>query len=194
MQLGDALPMVGPELVGEKTKLRPLRDDDLARRVEWLNDPETYRLLTGCNPSRQMYLVDAKRWRSILEADPNAVVFAIDTISGRHIGDVDLHNIDKAKGSAKLTILIGDKLYWGRGYGSDVIKTVLNYAFSELGLKSVMLRVFAFNKRAIRCYEKCGFQQVGSEPVISNTEEIQMVATKESFEAATSQISKLKAA
>ncbi|MCL6518577.1 MAG: GNAT family N-acetyltransferase [Armatimonadetes bacterium] len=186
--------MVGPTLVGKKAKLRPLRDDDLERRVKWLNDPETHKLLMGCEPSRQLYLADAQRWRSILESDPSALVFAIDTIHGRHIGDVDLHNIDKSKKSAKLTILIGDKSYWDRGYGSDVIKTLLDYAFSDLGLESVALRVFAFNKRAMRCYEKCGFRQVESKPIDSNTEEISMVATKESFALAMLQNQQLRAA
>lgn len=154
--------MTGPELSGNKVRLRTVRDDDLVRRVSWLNDPETARLFTGTVPLRVYMLTDAERWRQSTEADAKTVVWSIDAIDGTHIGDIDLHSIDDRIHSAKLTILIGDKSYWNSGYGTDVIRTVLSYAFGDLRLDNVYLRVFDFNNRAIRCYEKCGFVAIGT--------------------------------
>lgn len=177
--------MVGPVLSGEKVNLRPLREHDLTRRAEWLNDEETVRLFTGFLPARTYDRTDAGRWRATLEADMAALVWAIETKSGRHIGDVDLHNIDRRAGVAKLTILLGDKAYWCKGCGSDAIKALLHHAFGELDLNSVALRVYDFNKRAIRCYEKCGFEQTrpgwSDWRFASEPGEIQMIVTRECF-------------
>ena len=51
----------------------------------------------------------------------------------------------------------------GRGLGTEAVRRVLEYGFDELGLHRVSLRVLAGNIRAIRCYEKCGFQVEGRE-------------------------------
>jgi RimJ/RimL family protein N-acetyltransferase len=176
--------MVGPWLSGEKVYLRPPRDSDLQRRVEWLNDPETFRLFTGSLPSRPYEYADAQRWLQNLETDATAFLWSIETADHRHIGDVDLHDIDFKIGVARLTILIGDKEFWGKGYGRDAVRTVLRYAFLELGLESVSLRVYDFNNRAIRCYEKCGFEKVGTSDKYSPLMEpgqIYMTATRERF-------------
>ena len=152
--------MVGPDIFGSKVNLRPLKTDDLTRRIAWLNDPECVRFFTGCLPERAYGQEDVERWRRSLEADSSASVWAIETKYGMHIGDIDLHDIDRHMNTAKLTILIGDRAYWGRGYGTDAVKSLLTSAFADLRLQKVNLRVFGFNSRAIRCYEKCGFVRV----------------------------------
>lgn len=152
--------MVGPEIFGSKVNLRPLKTDDLTRRIAWLSDSECVRLFTGSLPERRYGQEEAERWRRSLESDLSASVWAIETKDGRHIGDVDLHDIDRYQGTAKLTILIGDKAYWGRGYGTDTVKSLLASAFLDLKLQRVSLKVYDFNPRAIRCYEKCGFVRI----------------------------------
>ena len=112
--------MVGPWLSGEKVNLRPLRRGDVDRRVAWLIDAETVKLFTGSEPVRAYERVDAERWRQTLEADLAAVVWAVETKQHQHIGDLDLHNIDRQAGLAKLTILIGDKAFWNGGCGKPL--------------------------------------------------------------------------
>jgi RimJ/RimL family protein N-acetyltransferase len=80
---------------------------------------------------------------------------------GALIGDCALHRISSIHHNAELGIVIVEKDYWSKGYGGDAIKTLLRYAFDELYLHKVYLRVFSFNPRAMRCYEKCGFQVEG---------------------------------
>ena len=58
-------------------------------------------------------------------------------------------------------IFIGDEQYRGRGIGKEAIHLILDYGFNYLNLNSIQLSVFAFNERAIACYKKCGFKEVG---------------------------------
>lgn len=177
--------MVGPRISGGLINLRPIADGDLVRRVAWLNDPETVRLFTGSLPDRRYDMFDAERWRQSTENDPLTLVWSIETKGERHIGDVDLHDINRSEGRARLTILIGNRDYWGRGFGTDAVMTLLKYAFDEMGLNAVNLRVCDFNRRAIRSYEKNGFEQVESSPRVPGWQpgDIFMTVTKERFAA-----------
>lgn len=64
-------------------------------------------------------------------------------------------------GDAFVAIGLGERDYWGKGYGTDAMRVLLHYAFTELNLHRITLNVFAYNPRAIRSYEKCGFQHEG---------------------------------
>jgi RimJ/RimL family protein N-acetyltransferase len=64
--------------------------------------------------------------------------------------------------SAELGIVIGNEAYWGQGCGSDAIDATLHWAFAALNLNRVMLKVYGFNQRASRAYEKCDFQHEGT--------------------------------
>jgi RimJ/RimL family protein N-acetyltransferase len=59
-------------------------------------------------------------------------------------------------------IVIGEKAHWNRGFGTEATRLALRFAFGELNLHRVELEVFAFNKRAIRAYEKAGFRLEGT--------------------------------
>jgi len=78
------------------------------------------------------------------------------------IGTLDLFHLDWKNRVVNFGIAIGDKIYWGQGYGSDATCTALLFAFHELNLNRVELEVFEDNLRAIRCYEKIGFQHEGT--------------------------------
>ncbi|OGO21610.1 MAG: hypothetical protein A2Y54_10200 [Chloroflexi bacterium RBG_16_51_16] len=58
-------------------------------------------------------------------------------------------------------IAIGDRDRWGKGFGTDAIRLLVQYAFLELNLRRVTLGVNAYNARAIRSYEKVGFVREG---------------------------------
>ena len=149
-------------IVGEKVRLRPIERDDLPRFVEWFSDPEVRRHLTIYQP---FSLAQEERWfENLLERleRQQAVVFAIETAKGVHIGNTGLHDINWKDRNAELGIAIGEKAYWNQGYGTDAIRTLLGFAFHEMNLQRVSLRVDTDNERGIRCYEKAGFQQEGT--------------------------------
>ena len=149
-------------ILGDKVRLRPIEREDLPRYVRWFGDPEVRRHLLIYLP---FSLAQEERWyTSLLERleQGNDVVFAIETAEGVHIGSVGLHSIGWKDRHAELGIVIGEKEHWGQGYGTDAIRTLLGVAFEEMNLHRVFLRVDADNERAIRCYEKCGFQREGA--------------------------------
>ena len=145
-------------ILGKKTRLRAIERGDILRFVKWLNDPEVRRYLAMYMPLSQ---AEEEKWFERQLEDQNSKVFAIETEEGVHIGNVGLHNIDWKNRKAILGIFIGEKEYWGQGYGSDAIRALLGFAFREMNLHRVYLSVYDYNERAIRCYEKCGFRHEG---------------------------------
>ncbi|WP_248868690.1 GNAT family N-acetyltransferase [Streptomyces halobius] len=83
-----------------------------------------------------------------------------DRETGHFLGDLALNQIDKdnAHGGFRIA-LIPDAT--DRGIGSEAIRLLLDYAFERVRLHRVQLEVFAFNDRARRAYEKCGFEVEG---------------------------------
>ncbi len=149
-------------ILGEKVRLRPVERDDLPRYVQWFADPEIRRHLGRYLP---FSMAQEERWyESLLERLERRedVLLAMETIQGVHIGSIGLHRIDWKNRSAELGIVIGEKSYWDRGYGTDAAQTMLGLAFREMNLHRVFLRVDADNARGIRCYEKAGFQREGT--------------------------------
>jgi RimJ/RimL family protein N-acetyltransferase len=100
-------------------------------------------------------------WSGHLER-ANDYVFAIEADDGIYIGNIGLHNVERENRRATLGIVIGDKAYWGKGYGTDAIETMLGWAFGWLNLHRVTLTVYADNERAMRCYQSCGFRHEGT--------------------------------
>ena len=146
--------------MGERVRLRPPDEADLALFVRWFNDPEV-RYWLSMSDGPEMTLESEREWYDEMRADPTRVIWCIETEEGRPIGNLGLHAIDEAQGRATLGISIGEKGWWSRGYGTEAIRQVLRYAFAELGLRRVDLQVDEDNVRGIRCYEKCGFVREG---------------------------------
>tara|TARA_B100000749_G_scaffold277484_1_gene266502 strand:+ start:1258 stop:1581 length:324 start_codon:yes stop_codon:yes gene_type:complete len=63
---------------------------------------------------------------------------------------------------AELGIMIGDKGYWGKGYGADIVKTLLTHLFLDIALDRVYLHTLTWNYRAQASFEKAGFKKVRS--------------------------------
>jgi RimJ/RimL family protein N-acetyltransferase len=142
------------------TRLRAIREDDLALLVRWLNDPEVRHWLHYSE--RPDATVESVRVRYGLEQAglPN-LVWIIETLEGRPVGHVGLLDVDPHHFRVELAITIGEKDAWSRGYGTDAIRAVLRHAFEDLGLRRIDLHTDADNARGIRCYKKCGFVHEG---------------------------------
>jgi RimJ/RimL family protein N-acetyltransferase len=129
----------------------------------WACDSEYTRLLD--KPPALLW--SAKKIQSWIENSlekgfQNGFFFEIRTLQeDRLIGFVNLIWLSWTHGDTWLGIGLGDRAYWGKGYGTDAVRVVLRYAFTELNLRRVTLGVFAYNGRAIRSYEKAGFKVEG---------------------------------
>jgi [ribosomal protein S5]-alanine N-acetyltransferase len=73
------------------------------------------------------------------------------------VGSIGLKNIDLINKKANLGYWVGEQ-YWGRGIATECVKLIIDYAFSELGLKEVIAYVFPENKASIRVLEKNGMK------------------------------------
>ena len=146
-------------LEGQLVRLRALESTDLERAYTWINDREVTRYLTARYPLSR---ADEERWLNDRPANSVAGVrLAIETKDGVHIGNLDLHRVFPEDSKAGLGIMLGEKDYWSKGYGTDAIVTLLRFAFEEMNLHPVWLHAFEYNERAIACYKKCGFREEG---------------------------------
>lgn len=145
---------------GEKVLLRAIEPEDAERCHRWINDAEVVGFLGMRFP---ISLLAEKKWVE-QDRDPSKdLALAIETLEGEHIGNCGLHGIDAINRSAPLGIMIGEKDHWGKGYGTDATLTLCGFGFGQMNLHRIFLHVYEFNARAMRCYEKCGFQHEGRE-------------------------------
>ena len=145
---------------GRLVNLRAIEPADAERFFRWVNDREVMRTLM---PRYPWSLVTEKEWAESA-AKPiefGDVKLAIDTKDGTHIGTCGLHRGRPEDRHAELGIVIGDKEYWSQGYGTDAMRTLVNFAFQQMNLNKVSLGVFEFNERAQAVYRKLGFVEEG---------------------------------
>ena len=152
-------------ILGQLIRLRPIEKDDLPRYVKWFADPDIRMHLDHYAPIGQ---VQEERWFDRNLGAGDLQTWAIDAQSAEmaagpwvHIGSCGYHDLDWRNRVGEVGIVIGARDYWGRGYGTDAMQTLVAWGFYTLNLNRVQLRVFADNARAIRCYEKVGFQLEG---------------------------------
>lgn len=139
-----------------KVVLRPVLERDLPFITSWINDPEVTQFLAAHMP---MMEAEERRWfENLPNRKPHDIVVAIE-VDGVFIGTMGLHGIDFKHRRATTGALIGNRAYWGKGYGSEAKMLLLDYAFNELGLHKICSSVIAFNERSIRYSLKCGYVQ-----------------------------------
>ena len=139
--------------------VNPDTDADIIAR--WSRDSQFWRLAYP-DPA---YPESPKNVKREMEERPiERHGFAIRTLSDdRLIGLIGLYTTSPAQREASLGVQIGERDYWGKGYGTDALRVLLRYAFAELNLARVSLSFLEGNDRAQRSYEKCGFKYEGRE-------------------------------
>jgi RimJ/RimL family protein N-acetyltransferase len=93
---------------------------------------------------------------------PYRRTLGVEDMSGRHIGNVMYYNVDYQRREAEIGVTIGVKDYWGKGYGTDLIRTFVRYLFQNTILDRIYLKTLDWNQRAQRCFEKAGFSRYGT--------------------------------
>ncbi|MGE0088547.1 MAG: GNAT family N-acetyltransferase [Bacteroidales bacterium] len=141
-----------------KIKFREWKRTDIEKLFLWLNDSEVMKYLENAFP--------AKSYESVVEYYEQRIkepyrYMIIDQKSTEPIGTCRLFNINHEDDRCELSLIIGEKDYWGKGYGKDVIEMCKKVAFSGLNLNRLELHCYAINERAIKLYTKCGFRKDG---------------------------------
>ncbi len=137
----------------------PLRDD-LHKAWLWYNDRDVRRYLL--EPAEVFFYEDELEWYETLRKEKkHEKVFAIVENSSRSlVGFIGLHNIDQENGHAEIGYFLSPG-YWGRGYATEAVSLISQYAFEWLNLRKVYARVYAPNEASRRALEKNGFQLAG---------------------------------
>jgi RimJ/RimL family protein N-acetyltransferase len=147
--------------INNKVSLREKRLDDAAVDYAWKTDAKLAQLDAAPVLSTvfQQYL--AGYARELRYPSPNREQFAIETPDGKHIGNCTYYGIDEAKGEAELGIMIGNHNYWDKGYGASAVSALVRHIFQHTRLTRIHLKTLVSNKRAQKCFAKCGFTPCG---------------------------------
>ena len=149
-------------LEGKRLLLRPLVPQDMGEAyLRWMNDPEVTRFLEV--RFRPQTLESIKEYVTSLQGDRNNLLFGmILKEGGRHIGNIKLGTIDRNHGTADIGLFIGEKDCWNRGFATEAISLMTEYAFGVLGLYKIVAGFYAANEGSIRAFRKAGYVDDGS--------------------------------
>jgi RimJ/RimL family protein N-acetyltransferase len=146
---------------GESTNLRAVERSDAGQLHHWFNDPELMRFwgvpgatVSGAEIERQI-----EAWIEDERQMDRPACFIIETLDGAEVGIAILGRYEKTHASVEISLMIGERERWGQGLGSDALTSLADTCFDQWNLHRVSLRVEAFNERAQRLYERCGFQR-----------------------------------
>jgi ribosomal-protein-alanine N-acetyltransferase len=150
-----------PFLEGERIYLREVRPSDVNETYyRWMNDQEVTAYLES-----RFYPNSMEKLRDYVNSrlgDPNNVFLAIVLKDGdRHIGNIKLGSINWIHRYGDIGILIGEKDCWGKGYATEAIKLVADYAFKAIGLHKVIAGCYETAKGSIKAFMNAGFSQEG---------------------------------
>ena len=139
------------EITGEKSRLRPKTIKDSSNDYTWRKDIDLARLDAAIPLSISYGEYLLFYGEELYDSPDQDFRFGIETFDGRHIGNCAIYNIDRFRREGELGIMIGDRAYWGQGYGVDAVKTLVNHVFFHTDLKRLHLKTLLWNERAQKC-------------------------------------------
>jgi len=147
-------------LTGERVILRRHVPDNLGAFHRWYSDPRVARLTRYQDGTMTSQEIERFFLARVLGRDSMTMAIHVRE-DDRLIGTCAFSQLDGDNGSALFHITIGEVDSWGRGYGTEATRLMVDHGFGTLGLHRISLTVFAFNERAIRAYRRCGFMEEG---------------------------------
>ncbi len=150
---------------GEHVRLRKLERTDLPTLHRWMNDREVM-AWARFSPDHMVSLAELeKEYEKELagEEHERTTYFIEDRATGKAIGWTAVRSWDRKHVNANVGIGLGEKEFWGKGYGTEAVSLLLEIVFDQQGWHRAELYTLAENRRAIRSAEKCGFHPCGLE-------------------------------
>jgi RimJ/RimL family protein N-acetyltransferase len=140
---------------GKRVRLREKALGDVDKDYLWHKDPELARL-DATYPTTLTFEEYKNEYPFQLKASKTSLrhIFAVETLEGQHIGNCAYYDIDEDAGEAELGVMIGERKYWDKGYGEDIVNTLLDHIFSQTRLKRIYLKTLESNKRAQNCFKR----------------------------------------
>jgi [ribosomal protein S5]-alanine N-acetyltransferase len=150
-------------LESDRIYLRGVELSDLTDKyIEWMNDSQINQFMeTWHFPHTRENIAGYIKAHTDNRNEPFFAICAKDRDSWNnfnHVGNVKLGPINWVHRHADISLFIGEKSLWGKGYGTEAIKLITDYAFNKLGLHKVKSGIYSRNTGSIHAFEKAGFQ------------------------------------
>jgi [ribosomal protein S5]-alanine N-acetyltransferase len=160
-------------ICNERIYLREVRKSDVNERYyNWLNDPVINQYLETRFLPRS--IDNILSYVNEMDAKADEPFFAICLKDNdEHIGNIKLGPINWFHRRAAISLLIGEKKYWGKGYATDAISLVTKFGFETLNLNKLSAGCYSNNIGSARAFEKCGYVREGvirSYAIVNNKE------------------------
>jgi RimJ/RimL family protein N-acetyltransferase len=127
----------------------------------WQTDPELARL-DAAEPLTMSYPQFLSEYTfDLCYPSSSRHEFGVETLDGQHIGNCVYYNLNQIESKTELGIMIGNRDYWNKGYGTETVNLLMDYIFRRTNLERVYLTTLDWNQRAQKCFKKCGFQETG---------------------------------
>ncbi len=158
------------KILGARVVLRDdRRDTDSEDLLRWLNLEEWQYYDEPDQPfkgiSREAFDKQLKESQSRPEKPPtDSHTWQVDTAEGQHIGWVNYYQLDKQAKRAYVGICLPEEAVWGKGYGTEAVRLLVEHLFDEMALEEVRAATWTGNKQMMRCAEKSGFKELARMP------------------------------
>ncbi len=144
-------------LKGEKIYLKKgLVEENYPLLLQWFGDLEVMKYVGWVK--RGLALKNVEELKSFISQLEDGIIFGIYTIDNKFIGYASLAYF-KQPAECEFAIFILDRNFWGQGFGLEISKLVLKYAFKDLKIEKIVLSTSELHHSAIRLYEKIGFRK-----------------------------------
>ena len=153
-----------------KINLRKVIKEDIARINQWLADDKIAENWFGRysygDPAHLGYhpenanAFSEQQWTETF-SNPEHIIFSIYTTNDVHIGESHIA-IEESLGDGQISILIGDREMWHKGYGTSALTATVEKAFTDFGLFRIWADIPEYNEFALRMFEHLGFRHEGT--------------------------------
>lgn len=153
--------MIAPFLESERIQLRPFTREDVPFWFQWFNDKATTtKMNKGAFPNTELA---QDQFLETISRSKNDIQLAIASKKDHElIGAIGLHKIDWIHRHADISIIIGNKKYWGQGIATEAIGAMVEHAFAKLNLHKLTAGTWANNTGSQKAFEKNGFVLEGT--------------------------------
>ena len=147
------------KMESENLYLAPMMMEDLEKYCMWMNDNK---VTDGLDKTKDVTTIENEReYLENIGKNGDYAFSIVKKENDKLIGSCTLMHVDHINQTCEIGIMIGDSSSRGKGYGKEVLNMLLNYGFNTLNLNAINLGVLSFNERAIKCYKKVGFKEIG---------------------------------
>ncbi|MGB4661672.1 MAG: GNAT family protein [Mobilitalea sp.] len=138
-------------------RLRPFKICDAKDLLSWVQEERVFSMWCANKFEYPLTENQIKAYKEIYDADEKGWMLSALNESGKVVGHLLMRNADYEKESIHFGFIIVDPSYRGKGYGKEMVKLALRYAFEILHMKHATLGVYANNEAAHNCYKAVGF-------------------------------------